>query len=284
MIAIIDIGSNSVRLMLWADGKSLYKRVETTRLGEGIARSPFLLPAAIERTAQAVRAFKEEAEGLGAKVYAFATAAVRSAENGGEFCARVRTLCNLEVDVVSGKDEALLGRVGALWNEEGGIIDVGGASSEISFGKGKETFFSVSLDVGAVRLHDSCGQDRDKLLSAVSKHILGLNGAKTAGKTYIIGGTASTLACLKLGLVRYDSAALQNLPISAGEIQTLVDRLFAMGVEERKALKGMDAKRADIIAGGALLLLEIMKKLSLSTVYFSDMDNMEGYLILRGLA
>ena len=78
MVAVIDIGSNSVRLGLWADGKTLYKRILTTRLGEGLSRAPLLLTEAMRRTADAVVFFLGEAQKAGAdRVFVFATAAVR---------------------------------------------------------------------------------------------------------------------------------------------------------------------------------------------------------------
>ena len=108
--AVIDIGSNSVRLMFVANGKVLYKRLNTTRLGEGLASSSILKTEAIERTASAVATFYQVAKEEGAKsIYAFATAAVRTAENGGEFIERVKNLCGLIVDVVAGEKEAELG-------------------------------------------------------------------------------------------------------------------------------------------------------------------------------
>ena len=119
--AVIDIGSNSVRLMLWADG-ALYKKVETTRLSEGLSESGVLSEAAMKRSERAVAAFCEEGRRAGAQPVAFATAAVRSASNGGEFCARVRALCGLDIDVVAGEDEAQMGLLGALGANDGAVI------------------------------------------------------------------------------------------------------------------------------------------------------------------
>ncbi len=284
MQAIIDIGSNSVRLMLWAGGKSFYKRVNTTRLGEGVALSDKLKPEAIARTAAAVAAFAEESRANGAKVYAFATAAVRSAKNGADFCAEVRRLCGVEVDVVSGEEEALLGLSGALGKEtNGGIIDLGGASTEICLRSGGKIVFSVSLPVGAVRLFDTCGEDREKLLAEIQTKIAPLEGVRPVGKMYAIGGTGSTLASVMLGLEAYDGQKIQDFPMPKGQISALADRLLALSVEERRTIRGMDVRRADIIAGGALLLSEIMNKLSLNEVFASDRDNLEGYCYLRGL-
>ena len=107
-ISAIDVGSNSVRLAMIADGKTLYKRIATTRLGEGLALSGELTPKAIARTAQAIATFVGDAkkENSG-RVYVFATAAVRSASNKREFLKSVKNLCGVDVDVVSGEEEAL---------------------------------------------------------------------------------------------------------------------------------------------------------------------------------
>ena len=105
--AVIDIGSNSVRLMFVADGKVLYKTLNTTRLGEGLAVSPYLREEAMARTALAVADFFYRAKDEGAEiVYAFATAAVRSAKNGADFVSLVKEKCGLSVEVVSGETEA----------------------------------------------------------------------------------------------------------------------------------------------------------------------------------
>ena len=130
--AVIDIGSNSVRLMMSDGKKTIYKTVKTTQLAEGMGEDNILQPFAIERTAQAVSFFNKRAKGDGADaVYVFATAAVRRAVNGNEFLNEVKRLCGIEVDVVSGEFEAELGLIGALNGEDGGVVDVGGASSEV---------------------------------------------------------------------------------------------------------------------------------------------------------
>ena len=280
--AILDIGSNSVRLMLWANGKSLYKKVFTTRLAEGADR--LLSEAAMKRTVEAIALCRTVAEQEGAALYAFATAAVRSASNGAAFCLRVKKTCGVEIDVVSGEEEALLGMLGALGTaEEGGIVDIGGASTEILFKKGKPEF-SVSLPLGCVTLFDRCKEKKDALRKEIGRVLCALDGAPARFPTYAIGGTASTLACVKLGLAAYDGAALQDTPLPATWVKDCAERLFALSVDERRKIAGMDPRRADIIAGGTLLLYEIMRRLGLDEVRFSDRDNLEGYLLKRGLA
>ena len=282
--AVIDIGSNSVRLMFVADGKVLYKSLHTTRLGEGLAHKPRLLPAAIERTAQAVAAFCEKAKSEGAeRVFAFATAAVRTAENRVEFLDRVKELCALEIEVVSGEEEAELGILGALGSGDGCVIDIGGASTEIVVKLGGSIVYKKSLDIGVVRLKDNYGRDVKKLEKA----------AKDAAKEYGeipannllcgIGGTATTLAAQYLGLQIYDSEKITGTEISAGEIKRLADKLLAMSVEEIAALPCMPKGRADVLSGGAVLLATLMEELGFHYLTVSDRDNLEGYAIKRGL-
>ncbi len=279
--AIIDIGSNSVRLMLWADGCCLRKNVTTTRLGEGIGCGRLqALPMA--RTVEAVAALCDSARKEGARVYAFATAAVRCAANREDFLHAVRERCGLDVEVISGEEEAAIGLAGALGDRDGGIVDIGGASTEITFRSGGKIVYSHSFPVGCVRLYESCGEDRrrlDDMIGTIVPRLPPLRG----GTFYAVGGTASTLACLKLGLTAYDPAALQDLVLRRDWIDGTAERLLSLTAEERKKLPGMDVKRADIIAGGALLLSHILHCLSREEIKFSDRDNLEGYLFTRGL-
>ncbi len=282
-VAIIDIGSNSVRLMLWADGKTLYKKVTTTRLGENLSESGKISTAASERTVTAIQSFCEDAKREGARVYAFATAAVRNAQNGDSFCKRVKEACGINLDVVSGKEEAVLGISGALGKEDGGIIDIGGASTEVSFRRGGSVYFSVSMNIGAVCLYNRCKDEKEKIAEEVRKVILPLQGVQPVEKVYAIGGTASTLAAVKTELKEYNGERLHHLPLSFDWVKHISDKLLSLTTEERLKIVGMDPSRADVIAGAAYLLAEIMKTLSVKTVYFSDCDNLEGYLIHRGL-
>ena len=283
--AVIDIGSNSVRLMLWADGNVLVKKLSTTRLGEGTAFSATLKPEAIERTAQAVCAFVAESKKEGADVvFAYATEAVRSAKNGVNFTARVKELTGLDVEVLSGNTEAELGLFGALGDREnGGMIDVGGASTEVCFRKDGRLAFSISLPLGAVRLFDLCHDDEGLLRETLAPQLEKLKDAPRLSPVFGVGGTATTIAALHLQLKEYSSAAVQGCRISVEELQALTRKLLSLNVEERKALPGMDARRADIIAGGAFLLASVLRTLGEKELVVSDSDNLEGYLAYKGI-
>ncbi len=282
--AVIDIGSNSVRLMFVADGKVLYKSLNTTRLGEGLAHAATLLPVAIERTAQAVAHFYQKAREDGAqRVFAFATAAVRTAENRAEFLNRVKQLCALEIEVVSGEEEAELGVLGALGKGDGGVIDIGGASTEIVVKSDGKLIYKKSLDIGVVRLKDRYGRNADDIRMAAKQAATEFGAIPKTEFFCGIGGTATTLAAQYLGLQAYDSARITGTEIPVVELKRLADKLSAMSVDEIAALPCMPQGRADVIVGGAILLATLMEKFGFLTLTISDRDNLEGYAIKRGL-
>ena len=281
-IAAIDIGSNSVRLMMWADGKTLYKRINTTRLGEGLVSTGVMSPAAMHRTAAAVRDFAAAAAEEGAaKVYAFATAAVRRAANREEFLGEVRRVAGIEVDVISGEEEAEIGILGALGNSDGGMIDVGGASTEIIVRRGGKSVYAHSADVGAVRLYDACGRDYDKLNGFITAALAEYGEVPACGAMCAIGGTATTMAAVALALEKYDPAVIDGTRIGVAQAGEMAQKLLSMPVDEVMKMRGMDPRRADIIGGGSLLMYRIMRMLGLSEITVSERDNLEGYVALR---
>lgn len=283
-IGIIDIGSNSVRLALSADGKTLYKSIKTTRLSEGLSASGKLCAPAIERTAKAVYDFKAQAEREGArKVYAFATAGVRSASNGNEFTDYVLKNYGIEIDVISGDEEALIGLLGAVGNADGGVIDLGGASCEVTVRAGGKTVYSKSVDVGAVRLYETCGRDRDKLENYIREK-LSLYGAFSAENynMYGVSGTATTLAALKQNLKKYDPYIVHGTVLTVDEVGALAEKLLGMTVEEIGRLGEVVVWRADVIAGASLFLYRLMQYLRIAKITVSESDNLEGYLIYKG--
>ena len=285
-ISAIDVGSNSVRLMVMADGKTLYKQTDTTRLGEGLAASGRRLPEAIERTARSVQLFAAAAELNGAGTpYVFATAAVRSAVNGGDFVKRVKQLTGIDVDVIGGEEEAACGLAGALRGRDGGMVDLGGASTEITVQKGGKKVYSKSVDIGTVRLYDLAGQDRQALQKVID-HKLAEYGAPdlSAVDMYGVGGTATSLAAIFHGLEPYDPKVVDGTFLSAQWLGEEAERLLPLTVEERKKVKGMDVRRADVIAGGCLLMYSLLSKFGSGGITVSESDNLEGYVILRGLA
>ncbi len=278
-IAVIDIGSNSVRLMLWADGKTLYKKLCTTRLGEGLSFSSNLKIEAIERTVKAIADFKLQAIKDGAeKIYAFATAAVRSSLNGADFVSATYDSCGISVDVLSGEEEAAVGLAGALGTGDGGIIDVGGASTEVTVRRGGKVVYSHSANVGTVRILDSAGRDLKKIEEFVSQKLEEYGEVNFVDcKMYAVGGTATRLAAIVHGLKEYTPSVTDGTEITAERVFEFAKELTALPVETIRATT-ICTRSADVIGGGAMLLYMVMKKLSVKQITVSESDNLEGYI------
>lgn len=281
-IAAIDIGSNSVRLMMWADGKTLYKRMKTTRLGEGLNFAPRLLEAACVRTAEAVAEFVQAARDDGAeKVYAFATAAVRSAENPELFTDKVEKLCGIKVDIISGESEAQIGLMGALGDTDGGIIDVGGASTEVTVRAGGKIKYSKSVNIGTVRILDAAGRDLKKINEFIKDKIAAYGKADFSGyEMYAVGGTATRLAAIKHGVREYNAEVLHGTVLTVKEVEDFSRLLTEMPVDEIRHTT-ICAKSADLIGGGAALLAAVMENFNIKKITVSESDNLEGYVLSK---
>ena len=266
-IAIIDIGSNSVRYM--ANGK---KRLTTTRLAEGISRTHELSPESIERSVAAICGYAEEARASGLRVYAYATSAVRDALNRSDFVARVRFECGVNVDVLTGEEEAELAYLGATGGE-GGLVDIGGGSAQLVSGG-----FKLSFPMGCVRARElAVGDTLSELRQSVAKLC---ENVFFFPRIYIrdwtgVGGTITTLSALKLGLTEYTPELVTGSLLTRDDVETLIEKLYAMGDERPQHPLLHD--RHDVIIYGALILSNIMPGMGMERLTVSESDGMDGY-------
>ena len=189
----------------------------------------------------------------------------------------------MEVDVISGEEEAEIGILGALGNDDGGIVDAGGASTEIIVRKGGLVLYKKSVNIGVVRLKDMCGADKNKLEEAAKAAAESYGKVPCGVPMYAIGGTATTLAAVLLEMKEYDPSRITGTVITAEKMRFLAEKLTAMSAEEIAALPGVPAKRADVLGGGAVLYCVLMDKLGFSQIVVSDSDNLEGYAKKHGL-
>lgn len=281
-VAVIDIGSNSVRLLLLCGGRAR-QEMETTRLGAGTAQRR-LQPESMARTVEAVARFCAQARAAGAeRVLAFATSAVRDAVNREELLQVLRARCGLEVDVLSGAEEANLAYLGAAEGRRALVLDIGGGSTELVYGAGAVQR-AVSLQAGAVRLKERFMQDRaaataflDEALAAVRPDFAAAAGAELVG----VGGTITTLAAMEQRLETYAEEKVHGFCLPAAAVRAWLDRLWDLPPQAR-AFPGLEARRADIIAHGALILDRALCALERPGVRVSTADNLLGYLRLRG--
>ncbi len=277
LYAVIDIGSNSVRLMMSENLRTLYKKVNITHLAQGQSDG-VLTDEAISRTANAVCEFVDYAKSQNADgIFIFATAAVRRAKNKNDFIDLVNARCQITVDVISGETEAELGALGALGGADGGVIDIGGASTEITVYENGGKAYSKSLYVGTVSLNDACGQNESRINSFIDGVIKDY-GDIPKSNFKGIGGTATSISAVMQELEPYDPTKADGFVIEKGELVKLKDRVFNMTLKERIELKGLQAKRAPVFAGGVLILLKIMDYLKVDSIAVSESDNLEGYL------
>ncbi len=274
-LSVIDIGSNSVRLMV-VKGSEKTKFLITTRLAEGKIDNK-LSNISIERTVNAVAVLFDKAIKLGSsKIYAFATAAVRNSENGNEVVSLVKQKTGLNVDVVSGEKEADLALIGALSGQDGGVIDIGGASTEVAVSVAGSRVYGKSYKVGSVSLKNECGSDAEKIdnfLSTIFEDEVGFDC-----KFYGVGGTITTLCAIDQNLTEYDPEKLSGYYLPIDRVYELARLLCSLTPDEIKEKYPIASKRADVIGGGALILLKAMRTYKIGGIFSSDSDNLEGYL------
>jgi len=285
--AAIDVGSNSVRLMVaQADGPRLTilkTGLITTRLMNGVENG-ILSEESIERTARAVAEHAASARELGAAcIHAFGTSALRDARNSVLFSERTEALCGVRVSVISGVEEAQLAYAGAAPAGRCGVIDIGGGSTELIAGQDGVMLRAHSARLGAVRLMNELQgrQDPAEMLSAARARLaetIETVCAEKPDRWVGVGGTITSLAAMTKQVDKYTPGAIENFPLDAETVRAWLYRLAGMPVEERKELIGLPPARADIIAYGAAILLAVMETAPASPVHACDRDNLEGYI------
>ena len=288
--AVVDIGTNSARLMIahveigtvFTD----YKTLKLIRVGEGMVDRRIIVPSAMERTRQTLLEFLEISKEHGAEQFlCFATSAVRDAENSGEFTTYIRRECNIDIDIISGDREAHLGFAGCI-DGFGGMFDIGGGSTEVMTGTMQSRMFQHSFQIGTVRLlqmFPSADNADTKAFDGARNYIRCVfeNIPSVNGFTYTaIGGTATALAAMDLKLAEYDAARVHRHVLSFETVKAIESMLMSRTKEERKRLIGLEEKKADVIVFGAMLCAEFMKSAKSERIVVSDSDNLEGYLML----
>ena len=285
-VAAVDIGTNSTRLLV-ADVedesvRELDRRLEITRLGEGVDERHILLPQAIARVRNVLAEYRRAAEEAGAdRTLAFATSAVRDAENGEAFLGEIEWSYAFKTRLLAGDEEALLTfrGVSAGRNVAPGtiVIDVGGGSTELILGDPAGVAFHTSLDLGCVRLTERFGTDLGAAAAHVRDVLAGSVPAEVRPRAAIgVAGTITTIATLDLGLEQEDPDTVHGHSLSAETVAAWTERLEGMSVEEIRALRGMHPGRAPVIAAGAVVVRETLAYFGLETLEVSEHDIMHG--------
>ena len=290
-VAAIDVGSNSVRLLV--AGRSggqlfpIYTGRVVTRLLEGLTDG-VLAEAAMTRTLSAIGRLANEARALGAgKIAGFGTSAMRDGFKNSRTLIDGAARMGVALAVLSGEEEARLAYAGAAPAGSAGVIDIGGGSTEFMTGENGRVLAAASAQMGAVRLKAIAGGERDpKKLLGIARAVL-TDAAQTALKFppadgwVAVGGTFTALAAMEQKLDRYDAASVQDFRLTAAAAAAWLTRLTGMTQEARLGIPGLIPERADIIPFGAAIVAACFTLINRPFVTVSDRDNLLGFL--RGL-
>ena len=292
-VAVIDVGTNSTRLLVAdvADGRvsPLDRRSTVTRLGRGVDLSGHLASEAIEDVCTAIAGYVGVLEELEVEtVDAIATSAVRDADNGSAFIAELRERFALSARVLDGEEEARSTYLGAtsetLPSEPTLVVDIGGGSTELIVGSGREISFHDSLQVGVVRhteRHISSDPPTAGEMEALAADVRNLiedsvGAGIEASRAIAVAGTPTSLAAVELGLEPYDPSRVHGHVLALPSIQRMLSRLASVPLAERVEIPGLHPDRAPNIVAGVVILVETMRAFEIEEVTVSEHDILYG--------
>jgi exopolyphosphatase/guanosine-5'-triphosphate,3'-diphosphate pyrophosphatase len=297
-VAVVDIGSNSTRLLIAdvsaaGELREVERRTRVTRLGDGVERTGVLADDAMERVLASVAEYTERIRVHEvARTVAVLTSAVRDAANGAAFAARVRDEHGLAARTIAGDEEARLTFLGATSQRPRDdttptvVIDIGGGSTELVVGRGREVSFHVSTQAGVVRHTErhlaSDPPTRGELdaLAADVREILAAHvppDVRTSPATAIaVAGTATSLGAIDLDLECYSANKVHGHALSLARCRHILARLAQLTEEERRLVRGLHPDRAPTIVAGTVMLIEALDLFRLQRTEVSDQDILHG--------
>ena len=297
--AAIDIGSNSLLLYIAVKDEEgnfqpIIDRSEITRLGEGIYKTGLLNPDSMRRSLDVIKEFMEIAQLNNTEGnVAVGTMALRTARNSSEFISEVKNTTGLDIEVISGEEEARLSFIGArqgleIKDNDILVFDTGGGSTEFILGTGDMIIDKLSINIGAIRITEDYLSKIPVSVSALHHAELYISGEIgdieklfTFGELIGIGGNVSNIASVKHNLKVYNSDVVHNSKITNGDLNSQIELFSSKSLEERKRIVGLQPKRADVILAGALIIKVIMEKLKRTSFIVSDKGLRHGLIFDR---
>jgi len=283
--AVIDVGTNSIKLLVadvaGHEVRPLLEESKQTRLGRGFYETHRLQPEAIAATAKAVAKFAETArDQQAASIRVIATSAARDALNPEQLTAAIAQAAGLEVEIISGEQEAdwvfrgVTGN-GALAQEALLLLDVGGGSTEFIYGQGGRKHFGQSFPLGTLRVMekfppgdppkpDEMAACRQWVAAFLRTEVVPMlepvlrRGENAELKLVGTGGTTSILGRMEAQLDDYDRARIEAVRLSLERVRWHTHRLWSLPLEERKEIVGLPKNRADVILPGVMIYETVM--------------------------
>ncbi len=287
-IGIIDIGSNSIRLVVYDQNKRtpipIYNEKVLCALGKGLASSGVLNPEGVVMGKDALRRFIAMSRNMGIQnPHIIATAAIRDAKDGRDFTGWLEKTYNVKADVISGEEEAMLGAFAvcsSIYKPRGITADLGGGSLELVRVDSGAIDGHNSLLLGSLRMLDESKGDKGKLRKLIDKRfaeIDWLDNEKTPS-IYAIGGSFRALAKMHMVANNYPLQILHEYTVEAKEFLSFVRDIAAMSVEKLEKYPGGAAKRAASLPGAAMVLETLITTCKADNIIFSASGIREGYV------
>ncbi len=296
-VSAIEIGTNSTKFIIAQLNENgaveVITRTSTVnRLSSGMYPENSLKPEAIEKGIEIIGNMINESNAQGAQLVSiFSTSVLRDAGNKEAFIGRIKELFGIDINVISGEEEAQLAYMACREvvddkSQKFSVIDIGGGSTEIIIGNGTDIEHKISLDVGAVRLtemfvsHDPVEDSEiEKMTAYIEKQIneresLDLSGLQLVGT----GGTIKTLGTLFYQKDHSKEKTINGKVIKKYEIELLFSMLKLLNIDSKKKLIGLNPKRADVITSGIRILLSVMDKFRLEEIKISSQGVLEGFI------
>ncbi|MEQ8718608.1 MAG: Ppx/GppA phosphatase family protein [Acidimicrobiales bacterium] len=294
-VAALDIGTNSTRLLIRRDGEDLQRRLQITRLGEGVDASRRLTPAAITRTAAALGDYARDIERHGVDaVRAVATSAVRDATNAGEFLDAAQAALGVRPEVIPGEEEGRLSFAGATTDLDPAdgpflVLDIGGGSTEFILGTTAVDAIH-SADIGSVRLTEAyidsdpprpeellaCQSITEGHLDDVAAAFRDHGGLGSVRQLVGVAGTITTAAAVELGLPDDSPPALHGFRLTREAAEDVFRTLATEDREMRATNPGLHPGRVDVIVAGMCILVKVMRHLGVADCLVSQHDILDG--------
>ena len=299
-IASIDIGSNTVRLLILEFDENrnfhiLASRRVITRLGEGMDTHGKLMEPRMSATLSALSAFRQDCIAHGnPPLYAVATSAVREASNGKEFIRLAQEKTDIEIKIIPWEEEARLTLEGVFWkipheNRKMLTLDIGGGSTEFILSEGKSIAGFCSSSLGAVRLtekfihqHPVDNTEYENLTSHLKNELQAIKEKLSAFMPQVLIGTAgavTTLVALKENIYPYDPEKIHGALLPRQDIEILIQDLKGKSLNERLALKPLERGREDLIIAGTAIVLETMRAFQCDPLLVSEYSLREGIIL-----
>ena len=294
--AIIDIGTNSCRLYIAETNganskefKEIVNIVEITRLGEGVNKSKILNKNAIIRTIEVIKKYKKICDDHSVeKVTAYATSAVRDAVNKDDFISGVERL-GIDFHVITGETEGKAAFLGATYEMKGNdkflVIDIGGGSTEFSYGLPNTIPEVVSINIGTIRFVEMLREMTYEQLEIHIHEMLSksklLEKIKQLNEEYELIGVAATITGQVFinKKINYNPKISHGYRLSIEEIKGNFNELYNMSESERLLIPSMHSKRVDVIVPGTFLLYQILTFFNKNEITCPEKDLLEGHFI-----